>query len=540
MAITDHRRIKTINSFFNPTENYLQDIRLSIDGNPHTIPLSKGINVIIGDNSIGKSLLLHKLTGYIKNQDGLLKQAVLKGYETYLKNNGIEITTEIPRGEIFGFDMQGEVRDKFEQGKLKSDDFLKQYYPEPIRSDPYKEKIQRVLEKLYNYLSEKYALDLKEDQLGKFQIIDEESSKAESLTFIGSVSRDNKKVKEYSDVSTQLLEATEKLRDLLNNRWVSQEDKETIEHIAKQLHGLSMKYGKKKEVAELDNNKIALFQAAVNAFKQRYQSTVSDSQKKLSTFNQNMTSAAESICDLISRRVANIVPSLSLETEKIPIATNRVYDYEFNSRLNITEINTNYLKNLIQSQFKKNTKSILLMSESEMSTSLLRYDGLVTDALEELKNRIKNVIENDFGEKYTITQAGSDKTQELSAGFNSKIYFDILSYETAHPGMYIIDQPEDNISQKSIREYLLDRFKVMGENRQVIIVTHNPQFIVNLDVDNVIYIGRDEMGKLYIQSGALEYKDDSCDILDIISTHIEGGLDTLRKRWKRYEKSTSL
>lgn len=540
MAITDHRRIKTINSFFNPTENYLQDIRLSIDGNPHTIPLSKGINVIIGDNSIGKSLLLHKLTGYIKNQDGLLKQAVLKGYETYLKNNGIEITTEIPRGEIFGFDMQGEVRDKFEQGKLKSDDFLKQYYPEPIRSDPYKEKIQRVLEKLYNYLAEKYALDLKEDQLGKFQIIDEESSKAESLTFIGSVSRDNKKVKEYSDVSTQLLEATEKLRDLLNNRWVSQEDKETIEHIAKQLHGLSMKYGKKKEVAELDNNKIALFQAAVNAFKQRYQSTVSDSQKKLSTFNQNMTSAAESICDLISRRVANIVPSLSLEPEKIPIATNRVYDYEFNSRLNITEINTNYLKNLIQSQFKKNTKSILLMSESEMSTSLLRYDGLVTDALEELKNRIKNVIENDFGEKYTITQAGSDKTQELSAGFNSKIYFDILSYETAHPGMYIIDQPEDNISQKSIREYLLDRFKVMGENRQVIIVTHNPQFIVNLDVDNVIYIGRDEMGKLYIQSGALEYKDDSCDILDIISTHIEGGLDTLRKRWKRYEKSTSL
>ena len=295
MAITDHRRIKTINSFFNPTENYLQDIRLSIDGNPHTIPLSKGINVIIGDNSIGKSLLLHKLTGYIKNQDGLLKQAVLKGYETYLKNNGIEITTEIPRGEIFGFDMQGEVRDKFEQGKLKSDDFLKQYYPEPIRSDPYKEKIQRVLEKLYNYLAEKYALDLKEDQLGKFQIIDEESSKAESLTFIGSVSRDNKKVKEYSDVSTQLLEATEKLRDLLNNRWVSQEDKETIEHIAKQLHGLSMKYGKKKEVAELDNNKIALFQAAVNAFKQRYQSTVSDSQKKLSTFNQNMTSAADNL-----------------------------------------------------------------------------------------------------------------------------------------------------------------------------------------------------------------------------------------------------
>ena len=105
--------------------------------------------------------------------------------------------------------------------------------------------------------------------------------------------------------------------------------------------------------------------------------------------------------------------------------------------------------------------------------------------------------------------------------------------------MYIIDQPEDNISQKAIREYLLDRFKIMGEHRQVLMVTHRPQFIVNLDVDNVIFIGK-EGDKIYIQSGALEYRDDEYSILDIISDHIEGGLDTLRRRWKRYEKNTSV
>lgn len=541
MAITDHRRIKTVNSFFNPTETYLPYINLSIEGKIYDIPLSKGINVIIGDNSIGKSLLLHKLTGYTKKQDGLLKPAVLKGYEAYLKKYGIEIQTEIQRGEIFGFDMQGEVRDKFEQGKLKSDDFLKAYYPDPVRADLYKEKVQRVLDKLYDFLAEKYALDLAEEGLGKFQIVDIESSKAESLTFVGNVARDSKRVKGYSDVSSHILEIKEELGILLDNRWIDQNDKKTIEYTIKQLDGISLKYEKKRAEAERDNKKIALFQAAVNAFKQKYQATVSDSQKRLSTFNQNMTSAVDSICELIARRKANAIPDLTLTEEKIPIATNRVYDYEFNSRLNITEINSNYLKDLIKSQFKKNTgKSILSMSEAEMSDSLLRYDGLVTDALEELKHRISDSIETDFSEKYTITQAGTDKTQELSVGFNSKIYFDILSYETSHSGMYIIDQPEDNISQKSIREYLLDRFKVMGENRQIIIVTHNPQFIVNLDVDNVIYIGRDENEKLFIKSGALEYKDDACDILEIISTHIEGGLDTLRKRWKRYEKSASL
>ena len=79
----------------------------------------------------------------------------------------------------------------------------------------------------------------------------------------------------------------------------------------------------------------------------------------------------------------------------------------------------------------------------------------------------------------------------------------------------------------------------MGENRQVLLVTHNPQFIVNLDVDNVIYLGK-EGENMIVQSGALEYKDDNYSILDIISDHIEGGLDTLKRRWKRYDKSSTV
>ena len=133
-----------------------------------------------------------------------------------------------------------------------------------------------------------------------------------------------------------------------------------------------------------------------------------------------------------------------------------------------------------------------------------------------------------------------DKTRELSSGFNAQIYFDLLSYADDRKGIYIIDQPEDNIAQKAIREYLLDRFKTMGEHRQVIIVTHNPQFIVNLDVDNVVFLGKDNEGRLQVLSGALEYKCSDYSILDIISTHIEGGLDTLQRRWKRYEKSSRI
>jgi predicted ATPase len=189
---------------------------------------------------------------------------------------------------------------------------------------------------------------------------------------------------------------------------------------------------------------------------------------------------------------------------------------------------------------KKGTKkSVLEMSQDELSERLSYFTGAPSDALSELKTRIQEKVDDDLANKYTITQAGKDRTQELSSGLDAQIYFDILSYETSHDGMYIIDQPEDNISQKAVRDYLLDRFKIMGEHRQVLMVTHRPQFIVNLDVDNVIYIGKDE-DKIYIQSGALEYRDADYNILDIISDHIEGGLDTLRRRWKRYEKNASV
>ena len=67
-------------------------------------------------------------------------------------------------------------------------------------------------------------------------------------------------------------------------------------------------------------------------------------------------------------------------------------------------------------------------------------------------------------------------------------------------------------------------------------VTHNPQFIVNLDVDNLIYLSMKD-GKLCAQFGALEYHDSDTDILRIVADNIDGGLESIQKRWKRYDKA---
>lgn len=540
MAITDHRRIKTVNSFFNPTEIALDFIDIEIDGTKVKVPLSKGINVIIGDNSIGKSLLLHKLTGYCKKKNRLLKASIAKSYEKYLKDNKIRIDSAIDEADLFGFDMQGEIRCKFEEEKIKSDEFLKDYYPAAINPAPYRQIVEREINKIYHYLEEKFDLDRIEAGLGRFKIENFDGITAESLTFVGTVQRDNKKVQEYGDLSSEIISIVEKIKGISDNHLLDDEDKAFFLEIYKRFNEISLKYIDKKNYIMKENDRIGIYQAIIKNFKQRYQAAISDTQKKISTYNENYRSMIDTIIKLLLRRKINVKPEINIPKQIVEIQTNKVFEYEFNSRLFVTEISEEYIWSLFKDVLKKDKEiEILSVTQEELADALPYYEGTSAKALDVLMDRITERLNNDFRNKYSITQKGMDKTQELSSGFNAKIYFDLLSYEMERKGIYIIDQPEDNISQKSIRDYLLARFKIMGENRQVVIVSHNPQFIVNLDVDNVIYLGKKPNG-FEVLSGALEYKDDQYNMLDIISNHIEGGLDTLKRRWKRYEKNSKI
>ena len=540
MAITDHRRIKTVNSFFNPSEVYKRDINVIIGDKEYNIPLSKGVNVIIGDNSVGKSLFLHKLTKYIKEEAGILKKTIVKGYEKYLKNNKMKIITELNESDIFKFDMQGEVRRNFEEGNMKSNKFFNDYYPSPIQSDFYKEKIKNKLNSLYEFLETKFCIEERENKLSKFEIVDTKDYTVESLTFVGKVPLNKENIKEYSKIIESINTSIEKIKNLDDNKLFEESDKQKISNIVKQLEDISNKYINKKKALAYNDKKIGIYNSTIEECKEDYQNSISDSQKKLSTYNEYIKNVIDELTDIIIKKNQNKIPDITLEEEEIKIENNCIYNYSFNSRLNIVKISADYITNLFNDLRKKNyRKSILEVTEDELYASLSNIKVGKEAMLEDLKDKINKKVESDFLNKFTITESGIDKTQELSSGLNSKIYFDLISYEKKCSRIYIIDQPEDNVSQKAIREYLLDRFKVMGENRQVIIVTHNPQFIVNLDVDNVIYIGK-ENDSIFIQSGALEYKDDDYNILDIISVNIEGGLDTLKRRWKRYEKNNSI
>lgn len=533
MAITDSSRLKMVNSFFNADKFVLENIKIKNNERIIEIPLSKGINVIIGDNSIGKSMILHSLTNFEKS--GMpLPSSVKSGYKKYMKDNKLNISKQLTQANIFGFDMQGEVRDKFEKNNLNATEFLSKYFPEEVNPKPYKSVVENEIDRMIDYLTKKFKIDSEIQQLHKFNIFVTEGT-PESISFIDNLRTIKSDTKDIDNIISKLKELEILLKQLRRLK-LDDSDKEYISSQIDKAKELELKYENRVNDVKRENDYIEKVAKVIDKISKLHDQSISDKQKKETAFLANSTELANRIINIIrlKKELPNYVPCI--EEIKISPQCNMVHEYEFISKLKIDEINTKYFVSCIKKVIKSKTEiDWKTITESKLKEILLRYDGSIP-VLQFFKEALFSVIENDFQSKQTIINCGMDKSIELSSGFNAQIYFELLSYEKTKDGIYIIDQPEDNVSQKSIKTYLLDCFRAMGENRQVIMVTHNPQFIVNLDVDNIIYISK-EAGIFKVQSGALEFVCDEYDVLDIVANNIDGGLDSIKKRWKRYEKN---
>ncbi|SHM63650.1 hypothetical protein SAMN02746066_02706 [Anaerosporobacter mobilis DSM 15930] len=539
MAMTDHTRLKMVNSFFNNNDKHsIEFIELESNNKRITIPMSKGINVVIGDNSVGKSMLLHALTSFEKG--GIkLPTKIRDGYKNHLKRNNLKIKTAIPINQIFCFDMQGEVRTKFEENILNATEFLGKHFPSTVDAQPYKSIINNEIDKMISYLKKKFQLDTYIENLRTFSIVVSESN-AESMTFLKNLRSSKPKNSKIRNITSSIDETLISLDKLLGlSPDLDGEDVDFIKITIDKFTKIKQKYEKKIKVIDIESQRIEKIAKIIDKVGEEHTKSVSDNQKKNSSFATNTLNLKTQLIEIMKLRDELSVYQPSIEETEISPNCNKIFDYEFISRLNVDRIGKDYLISRLSKLIKVN-KVIdwETITKSELQDILLRYDPTVP-VLQFLKSSLDNIINEDLSQKNTIICEGTDKYAEMSSGLDAKVYFDILSYETTKDGIYIIDQPEDNISQSAIKTYLLDRFKTMGENRQIIMVTHNPQFIVNLDIDNLIFMRQlDE--EIQVQSGALEFVCNDYNILDIVADNIDGGLDTIQKRWKRYEKVTNV
>lgn len=99
----------------------------------------------------------------------------------------------------------------------------------------------------------------------------------------------------------------------------------------------------------------------------------------------------------------------------------------------------------------------------------------------------------------------------------------------------VIDQPEENLDPKSVYADLVPFFRDAASRRQIIMVTHNANLVVNTDSDQVIVTTSERdapeaLPSITYMGGGLEEPE----IRRQVCALLEGGEDAFRKRGQRY------
>ena len=544
LALTDYNRINLRQSFFSASDKFESSIKLSINGEEYNIPLSKGINAIIGDNSIGKSLLLHKITDYYRETEdpdtsifNIVKNLKAK-YELYLEKRLVSIETKIEKDKIFEFDTQGEIRRKFSEGKINANRFIASRAPNNLSIENAKTKVVNCAKSYLDYLKGiadgKHSLDILQNSRIKL-IPDVLEATVLKLTSINIVNLSNEKAAQ-GQIVNEFEKAKEQLITLLP--YTNNNEKKRIMEFITFLGNVKQRYSNKVDFLQEKIDVCTKINSAINHYEQTHLDSTDDD-KVIANFENDKQLLYEALINYlkISDRDSTFenphIDQFSIPTEKIEYG-----DYKIVNCSPISLINDDYLLSLFKKPLNlgKFTRSTF-ESSANLQEALSRYNGQEKESWDYYWSKINDQILQDIQSTPKINKLEDEDGEDKSQGFDQKMYFKVICSDAKKQGIYIIDQPEDDISQTSIRDELIKDLKKMSRYRQVILVTHNPQFVVNLDVDNVICLIEGENKEIIVHNGALEYKDKDVDILKDVAETLDGGVMTIRRRWKRYEKN---
>ena len=537
MAATDISRIKVVDSFFSRSTKTLKSIALTLNGKDIDVPLSPGINALIGDNSIGKSSLLNALTEFRG-----IKPQTAKGQQKYLEGCHLALRQVVDASSVLQFDGQNAIRSAFEnlsQGKAQKE--LAKHFPTPVEPGFYK---TFAMNKLECYLS---ALRKScEYQAALTDLIDYNMPREaplvqpQSITFSGRVKAKDASLQQLlidkvKEVQTEI----QGIEDQYQVIFV-EEDVNDFDTVYKALDRISTRHQLAARAMELEAKVINSVNSAVTSRENEQRKFVIDAQKEQSDLTKKINDLGNNVARAVEAE-HRVVGDFKFDFKAMPITprVNHVGELRFVCTLSTDEITSQLLDELIESVTSKGkTPSTKDSSFESLRDLILRYPDDIEDPIDALKGKLEDALNKKLSPKQVINRTkDNDVSKELSSGYNAQMYFALMADTSMGDGIYMVDQPEDQISQKAIKDVVLKDFRDIAGARQVILITHNPQFIVNLDVDNVIYLGKRKDGTLYLQSGALEYECGGYRMLDTVAENIEGGLDTIRRRMKRYDQA---
>ena len=289
----------------------------------------------------------------------------------------------------------------------------------------------------------------------------------------------------------------------------------------------------KYELEYLDNNLETDYKQAI-AIRQELVKKIYTIKLALVTIYKNIYAPAQ---NEIIKLLEGIESSISFQAEifiKDKDVTQNILKFinqKFNGKFGRGSNSTSELENILHNTDLNDVESVLKFIDD--------VSDAATEDLENVNKKIPNCQEfYDFiyGLSYIdVTfklKMGDRNLNELSAGERGivlLIFYLALSQERKP---IIIDQPEDNLDNQSVYKKLVPCICRAKQQRQVIIVTHNPNIAVACDAEQVIYCEMDKNTyQIKYESGAIENPTIREHVIDVL----EGTMPAFDLRRKKYK-----
>ena len=416
--------------------------------------------------------------------------------------------------------------------------------------DSFQSELKRTLIELEN--KKKIVLDtlqnesIKNEFTSKLQFLDD------AVSSINEISKEFGKTEDNKYIETSLFTST--LKTIL-------EDKEKIEQDLKpyndKLENQKQVSAIQKSISE-DEAKVATIEQFLKEIETSRNAITTQKEKLFTDFEANHQLYDKIIEDL-KQRTSNIQNG----TDKIEIKPSVKYNFPKFRRLadNLFDnrgFNNNGFKYLYQYQ-SENPKTALfdadflsILKDLKEVFNKIENNQLLPKGGNDKKSAIKKIFTDFFFDHWDVNSQDDD-IHKMSTGKASFILLKLIIKLSKDDAPILIDQPEDNLDNRSVSKELVEFLKEKKKERQIILVTHNPNIVVNADAENIIIANQkgqnedDQKGSLYqfdYINGALEdtfpkntdIKDllKSMGIREHIAEIVEGGKEAFKKREEKY------
>lgn len=481
------------------------------------IPLSSGINAIIGENGSGKSTLLSLLSN----------EKLLKYQKELLKNSKIE----------FNQDNSNEVKSVMQNEIIKrnnntNNNLFKDEKFNDIDNSKFEDLIKNYSSQLFKYIKTNINYYKKSNLMNDIKI-QLDPVKYYKNTYYIRVNLENFSVQ--SDIYKNHIDSLKSLLDGIKKEYEASIYNEEAKTNLKTAYSLILKIHNdfvieyKKYLLESEtiniiiekaksyNNNIINLSVEEDKSAEQYRNGIYNFKKDIISFYKKYIFSTHEIPKWNSLK--NIGSSNKKENGYIFIKKAKYFQKE---GLN---------EELLNSIFNKSSQSIeeikKIKTENEFISAIT---GANKDNYERKYNEnVEKFISQNEQNDYEVMEAASNNKMGNTLGEKSLVFYKYITFEEAKYNILFIDQPEDNISNAKIYSNLILYLNNLRDNKQIIFVTHNPLLVINLDVDNVIFLSN-KNNKIDLDSGCIEQEGN----LTKISTLLDGGKETIEKRLKLY------